>query len=121
MTEVFSLYRFDHGDGTAKEWAVRYLGNGQAETRWGKAGHLSGSGVFPSSVAMKREDEKEKKGYRHIGKVHLDDFGRHVQPAATQQGRAPAQPPAPPPAPKQKCQRIDIAALLGGDEDGFYF
>lgn len=121
MSMEFSLYRCDHEDGTAKEWAVRYLGNGQAETRWGKAGRLSNSGVFPSAVAMKREHEKEskKKGYRYVGKVHLDDSGRHVQTAAAHQGRAPAQPPAPP-APKPKFEPIDMAAFLSEGE-GFYF
>jgi hypothetical protein len=122
VTEEFRLYRCENEDGSAKEWAVRYIGNGQAETRWGKAGRLVFSGVFPSAVAMKREHEKEsKKRYRYIGTVHLDESGHPVQPTAPQQGRAPFQPPAVPPASKPQSKPINIAALLGGDDDGAYF
>lgn len=117
MNREFRLYRFDHADGTAKEWAVTYLGNGKAETRWGKAGHLTGTLVVPTAVAMKREQEKERKGYRPIGRVLLDDQGRSPTVGMTV-STAPV--PSRPPMAASKAEPIDIAKLLGGGA-GFYF
>ena len=112
MSREFRLYRFDHADGTAKEWAVAYTGTGTAVTRWGKAGHLTGTLVVTSAVAMKREHDKERKGYRYAGRVWLDDSDRHITHPVAQ--------PAPAPTPKPTRDPIDIAKLLGGGA-GFYF
>ncbi len=36
--EEFELYRFNHHDGSSKDWAIRDNRNGAFTTRWGKTG-----------------------------------------------------------------------------------
>jgi hypothetical protein len=99
---AFDLYRFTHADGTAKEWAFRDLGNGQAEICWGPESQLRQSQVKPLHVAQERAREKLRKGYRYIGTVRLD--------ASDSRNNRPRQPTTP----------VDLSALLGTG-DGFYF
>ena len=113
------MYRFDHADGTAKEWAVSYLSHGKAETRWGKERHLTRTLVVPTAIAMKREHDKEREGYLHIGRVLLDDQGRYASSIAGGQ-TVPAPVQRRPPTAAPKAEPIDIAKLLGGGA-GFYF
>jgi hypothetical protein len=121
MTQEFRLYRHDNEDGTAKEWAVAYTGAGKAVTCWGKAGHLSNVLVVSSAIAMKREHDKERKGYRYVGQIHwVGDGGQYVRLPSKGKTAAARIPPRLPPA-VPKADPIDIKALLGGDDDGFYF
>ena len=44
--EEFELYRFNHHDGTSKDWAIRDNRNGTFTTRWGKTGpRLTGTAI----------------------------------------------------------------------------
>ena len=36
--DEFELYRFNHHDGSSKDWAIRDNRNGTFTTRWGKTG-----------------------------------------------------------------------------------
>ena len=103
---AFELYRFTHADGTAKEWGYSDLGNGTAEIRWGAENQLRQFQVKPAHVARERAEEKLRKGYRQAGTAWLDDAGSRTS--------------VPPARPTPKTP-VDIAALLGGDSDGFYF
>lgn len=77
----FELYRHDNGDGTSKDWAIRINGDGTYTTRWGKTGprlaQMKVSDLRGSHVSdvddLKRS--KERKGYRLIGAVLIDDGG----------------------------------------------
>ena len=99
---AYALYRYTHADGTAKEWAYRDLGNGQAEIRWGPENQLRQSQVKPIRVANGRAEEKLRKGYRSMGTVWLDAHGSRTNP------------------PKSPVTPVDRSALLG-EGDGFYF
>ena len=103
---AFELYRFTHPDGSAKEWAYSDLGNGTAEIRWGPEDQLRGFQEKPVREAQGRVAEKLRKGYRFVGTVWLDEHGSRVS--------------VPPARPTPKTP-VDIAALLGGEEGGFYF
>ena len=125
MNRLFRVYRYDHADGTAKEWGYADLGNGLADIRWGRAGQLVQRQQKPLAVAQERAREKERKGYRSDGWLLID---AHGQLFPTRSGEQPAPPsiPAQPqsrpqPQPKPKPPPIDIATLLGGDDAGFYF
>jgi hypothetical protein len=121
MTQEFRLYRYDNEDGTAKEWAVAYTGDGKAVTCWGKAGHLSNALLVSSAIAMKREHDKERKGYRYVGQIQrIGDGGQYARLPSKGKTAAARIPPRLPPA-VPKADPIDIKALLGGDDDGFYF
>ena len=114
MSRTFRLYRFEHGDGTAKEWAYADLGEGLAEIRWGRAGRLCQSQTRPIATAIERAEAKRRKGYRYVGEMAADG-------AVTVRRWNRASGPGPKPQPQAKTDPIDIAALLGGDDDGFYF
>jgi hypothetical protein len=116
MSPLYRLFRYDHGDGTAKEWAYADLGNGTAQIRWGPAGHLRQSQRKPVHVAIERAHEKTLKGYVAIGQADIDWTGAVA--LLSRDGPDQRMPPAGPPAPKPAR---DIAALLGAEDDGFYF
>jgi hypothetical protein len=107
INREFRLYRLTHPDGTANEWAVAYLGDGRAETRWGEAHRLSNVLVTTVAVAMNREQAYELRGYRYMGRVRFVSQGRYILVQT------------PPPLPQKP---IDVATLLGGDDaPDFYF
>ena len=116
MSPLFRLYRYEHGDGTAKEWAYADLGNGTAQIRWGPAGRLRQTQSKPLRIALERAREKRLKGYVAIGRADIDATGAVV--LLSRDGPDHRMPPAGTPAPKPAR---DIAALLDGDNDGFYF
>ncbi len=131
---VFALYRFINPNGTAKEWAYADLGGGRAEVRWGRADHLVGRQEVALQEAKRRADEKERKGYRFVGRAMIGDSGtvtHHAPPSRRDQqtrptlgwqgAPAPAAPTPEPPTPPPAAAPADLAALLGGDNDGFYF
>jgi len=66
----------------------------------------------------KREAEKLGKGYRSVGQVLIGSDGE-VRPVPWRQPSSPVPQPLPKPEPKKAL--IDLAALLGGPGDGFYF
>nr|WP_300988563.1 hypothetical protein [Thiocapsa sp.] len=100
------MYRFTHPDGTAKEWAYSDLGNEQAEIRWGPENQLRQRQIKPLREAWERALHKVRKGYVKVGSVMLDNGGSRVTPRRTTSVRKPA---------------VDLATLLGPEEDGFYF
>ena len=102
----YELYRFTHPDGTAKEWAYSDLGNEQAEIRWGPENQLRQRQTKPLREAWERALHKVRKGYVKVGFVMLDDGGSRVTPRRTPSVRKPA---------------VDLATLLGPEDDGFYF
>jgi len=83
VSQRFYLYRFEHADGTAKEWAYADLGTGWAEIRWGKAGRLCQSQMRPIAVAIDRAAGKCRKGYRYIGDREMDARGAAGVPVGT--------------------------------------
>jgi predicted DNA-binding WGR domain protein len=117
---LWSLYRFDHADGTAKEYAVSYDGS-VVHARWGKAGHLVGKKTYSAEEGRQKVVEKERKGYEFVGEVTLLNGTRPVRYRIGEPIRLDGTvSPPPQPAPK-KWDPIDIASLLGGDNEGFYF
>lgn len=114
--KTYELFRFTHPDGSAKEWGYAEMGTGAGryEVRWGKAGHLvQHQDGLSRAIIQQREAEKLRKGYQSVGPRRINSTGAvnslpHPEPPAPP--RQPASQPA-----------IDITALLGGDEDGFYF
>ncbi len=122
-TRTYELFRFTHPDGSAKEWGYAEMGTGSGlfEVRWGKAGQLVQSQPgLTRAIIHQRRDEKMKKGYQPVGRRLINTEGAvsplpRIQPASER----PAAPPPPPKKPRKFA--IDISALLGGDEDGFYF
>ncbi|MFE8032228.1 hypothetical protein [Thiohalocapsa marina] len=120
MSPLYRLYRYDHGDGTAKEWAYADLGNGTAQIRWGPAGRLRQTQSKPLPIALERAREKTLKGYVAVGRADIDATGAVA--LLSREGPDPRVPPTGPAAPKLAPKPArDIAALLGGDDDGFYF
>lgn len=121
---TFELFRFTHPDGSAKEWGYAEMspGSGLFEVRWGKAGHLVAKQVgLTRAIIHQRRDQKMKKGYQPVGRRLIDPHGA-VSPLPRIAPPTPERQPTPPPPPKKpRKSAIDIAALLGGDEDGFYF
>jgi hypothetical protein len=115
---LYRLFRYDHGDGTAKEWAYADLGNGTARIRWGPAGRLRHTQSKPLRIALERAREKTLKGYVAIGQADIDATGAVALLSREGPDHPPALPAAPKPDPKPAR---DIAALLGGEDDGFYF
>ena len=113
---VYELFRYTNADGTAKEWAYADVGNGTAEIRWGRAGRLRQSQRKPLDETRVRSDHKQRRGYRYIGRGTMDACG-----AVTIPSRNRSCGPVSKAQPQTKCDPIDIAALLGGDEEGFYF
>jgi hypothetical protein len=115
---LYRLFRYDHGDGTAKEWAYADLGNGTAQIRWGPAGRLRQSQSKPLPIALERAREKRLQGYVAVGRADIAATGAVALLSREGPDHPPALPAAPKPDPKPTR---DIAALLGGDDDGFYF
>ena len=122
--KTYELFRFTHPDGSAKEWGYAEMGTGSGlfEVRWGKAGQLVQNQIgLTRAIVHQRRTEKMNKGYQPVGRRLINTQGA-VSPLPRIQPSAPERPPAPQPPPKKPTKfAIDIAALLGGDEDGFYF
>jgi hypothetical protein len=120
VSPLYRLFRYDHGDGTAKEWAYADLGNGTAQIRWGPAGRLCQSQSKPLPIALERAREKALKGYVAVGRADIDATGAVA--LLSREGPDPRVPSTGPAAPKPDPKPArDIAALLGADDDGFYF
>ena len=120
MSPLYRLYRYEHGDGTAKEWAYADLGNGTAQIRWGPAGRLRQTQSKPLPIALERAREKRLKGYVAIGRADIDATGAVA--LLSRDGADQRVTPVVPAAPKLDLKPArDIAALLGADDGGFYF
>ena len=92
MISTWELFRFHHGDGSSKDWAIHDNGDGTVTTRWGPT-----SDTLPSSSTRKKgfHDlvlQKTRKGYQHMGPVEMDENGRIVSRVAHQQRPVPVDP-----------------------------
>jgi hypothetical protein len=87
--DEFELFRFNHHDGSSKDWAIRDNRNGTFTTRWGKTGsRLPGEKTKPvrhSREVVDLTNSKLHKGYIHVGTVFMDSDGNlQNQPRTTQ-------------------------------------
>ncbi len=77
--DEFELYRFNHHDGSSKDWAIRDNRNGTFTTRWGKTGpRLPGEKTRRMTVPDEVQSlmrAKLGKGYVFIGTVFMDSAG----------------------------------------------
>lgn len=79
--QPFELYRYYHSDGTSKDWAIRYNGDGTFTRRYGKTGSRLAETTTPYSgrsafYHLKLVREKTDKGYQHLGLFDIDDNGK---------------------------------------------
>ena len=91
--DEFELYRFNHHDGSSKDWAIRDNRNGTFTTRWGKTGpRLPGEKTRRMTVpdeVLGLKSAKLGKGYAFIGTVLMDSAGNlQGQPPTKQAGAA---------------------------------
>ena len=91
--DEFELYRFNHHDGSSKDWAIRDNRNGTFTTRWGKTGpRLPGEKTKPirhSREVVELTNSKLQKGYAYVGSVFMDSAGNlHGQTQTKQAGVA---------------------------------
>ncbi len=91
--DEFELYRFNHHDGSSKDWAIRDNRNGTFTTRWGKTGpRLTGEKTRRMTVpdeVLGLKSAKMGKGYAFIGSVFMDSAGNlQGQPQTKQAGAA---------------------------------
>lgn len=92
MISTWELFRFYHGDGSSKDWAIHDNGNGTVTTRWGPT-----SDTLPSSSTRKKGfhdlvRQKTGKGYQHLGPVEMDENGRIVSRVAHQHRQVQVEP-----------------------------
>jgi len=113
----WSLFRYRHADGTAKDWAYRPLPDGGVELRWGKAGRLTQHTTYPPAECariQRRARDKQRKGYVALGPALIRD-GRIVpQPAASPARLEPT------PTTSQPTPPLDLSRIAPGRED-FWF
>jgi predicted DNA-binding WGR domain protein len=86
METLYALYRFNHPDGSAKEWAIALAPQDNAiEVRFGKEGNLVQRHLMktsdPNSEYQKRISEKTGKGYVLVGQYGIDPSGRPFVPS----------------------------------------
>ncbi|NEX21803.1 hypothetical protein G3480_16045 [Thiorhodococcus mannitoliphagus] len=115
MSEPFQLYRYTHADGSAKDWAWRRRQDGSSEVRWGRAGQLSQSRIYPASRyerLLRTVQAKLAKGYVDLGIRELDAHGRLIEPQPEPQ-HAPSVPTPPTPD-------IDLSALDSDIDDDWF-
>ena len=90
--DEFELYRFNHHDGSSKDWAVRDNRNGTFTTRWGKTGaRLPGEKTRRMTVpdeVIGLKSAKLGKGYAFIGTVFMDSAGNLQGQTQTKQAGA---------------------------------
>jgi len=115
----FELYRYTHGDGTAKEWAWCVQADGIA-VRWGRAGRLVQQACYPLTRHAEIEERargKERKGYRYVGRFGIDADGRPVavNTRTTRPGRS-----TPKPTTKSNVSPIDLSKVETGAEDYWF-
>jgi len=121
----FELYRYTHPDGSAKEWAwCEHPGVGM-DVRWGRAGRLVQTAVYPPSrrrEVIERALAKQRKGYRFVGWCRIDPSGR---PVDLRKPDGPQREPAPQPAPTRPTSTppapgIDLSQVETGREDYWF-
>jgi hypothetical protein len=116
----FELYRYTHADGSAKEWAWREEPGVGMEVRWGRAGSLMQRATYPVGrrrAVMQRALAKQRKGYRYVGRFHIDADGKPVS-VATRPNRATT--PLPEPAGMPIVPPIDLSQVETGREDYWF-
>ena len=79
MSGPFKLYRFEHSDGSAKVWGVRFNNDGTFTTCWGKSlakMALKTKGITHPDTVQKLIRSKECKGYVLSGNFFICDDGK---------------------------------------------
>ena len=119
----WTLYRFTHADGSAKDWAWRRLPTGGAEVAWGRLGQPAQRRVYgPRDAARiaQRAHAKERKGYVVLGDAVLRRGALMPLPRAPF-SQAPSRPlPATAPAHAPSTPAVDLSRLLA-EQDDFWF
>ena len=121
----FELYRYTHADGTAKEWAWRGHPDVGMEVRWGHAGKLVQTAVYPPNRrrdVIERALAKQRKGYRFVGRCQIDEAGNPFDVRSRPAGPAPA-PPRPEPRAVAKLASVmlpDLSTLETGSDDYWF-
>ncbi len=121
----FELYRFTHPDGSAKEWAWRERPGVAMEVRWGRAGRLVQTAVYPPSrrrQVIERALVKQRKGYRFVGWCQIDEAGKpfdiRARPAAPS---AEAMRPEPHAAVKPASGPVPDLSTIDTGSDDYWF
>ncbi|KAA6183706.1 hypothetical protein F2Q65_14800 [Thiohalocapsa marina] len=122
----WTLYRFTHADGSAKDWAWRRLPTGGVEVAWGRSGTRAQRRVYPpreGPLIERRALQKQHKGYRLLGDAVLhegvlqpfvrpqDASSRQQTPHFSAAANAPPTTPLPP---------VDLSGIAAGRDD-FWF
>jgi hypothetical protein len=82
---VWRLYRYRHGDGRSKDWAVRANADGTITTRWGRtAARLPGVSTRRGVRQFDLEKQKQAKGYAFVAEVEIDSEGHVLFPEPAQ-------------------------------------
>lgn len=114
MNTVFEVYRYEHADGSAKEWAIsRRSEGGKIIVRWGKEDRLAqekkfSTGNIFSQAKSVRVNEKLNKGYRYKGEFCIDNQGRLNPVPATPK---PINKPQPAPKAKPRPEIVNLVEL----------
>jgi hypothetical protein len=121
----FELYRYTHADGTAKEWAWRGHPDAGIEVRWGRAGKLVQTAVYPPSrhqEVIERALAKQRKGYRFVGWCQIDDAGKPFDVRGRSAGPSHVPPrPKPHAAAKPASAPLpDLSAVETGSDDYWF-
>jgi hypothetical protein len=82
---VWRLYRYRHGDGRSKDWAVSANADGTITTRWGRtASRLPGVSTRRGVSQFDIEKQKQAKGYAFVAEVEIDSEGHVLFPDPAQ-------------------------------------
>jgi hypothetical protein len=78
---AWRLYRYRHGDGRSKDWAVSANADGTITTRWGRtASRLPGVSTRRGVSQFDIEKQKQAKGYVFVAEVEIDSEGHVLFP-----------------------------------------
>lgn len=76
----YDLYRYYHGNGSSKDWAIRDNKDGTITRRYGKTGSRLAEKISPCPNPFREMHElvqkKYGKGYRYLGEHFIDEDGK---------------------------------------------
>ncbi len=119
----WTLYRFTHADGSAKDWGWRRLPTGGVEVAWGRTGQPAQRRIYEPREAARiaqRARTKERKGYVVLGDAVLRRGTLMPLPRAPF-AHAPRRPsPASAPVHAPSIPAVDLSRLVA-EQDDFWF